>query len=105
MLETPEQRARRAIDAEPTAAGWLVQDSKDIDLTGGQSSPFDQHIKEPIVDALRTGPVGTRPVGVLRSEEGPSAGCASGTRIEVSQSRCVEFDPVWISPTCVHVEL
>ena len=36
MPETPEQRARREIDADLTAAGWLVQDLKHIDLTAGR---------------------------------------------------------------------
>jgi len=35
MAETPEQRARREIDADLVAAGWLVQDLADIDLTAG----------------------------------------------------------------------
>jgi type I restriction enzyme, R subunit len=34
--ETPEDRARRQIDADLTAAGWLVQDSDDIELTAGR---------------------------------------------------------------------
>ena len=33
MSEAPEQRARREIDADLTAAGWRVQDRGDIDLT------------------------------------------------------------------------
>jgi type I restriction enzyme R subunit len=36
MPETPEQKARREIDAELTAAGWLVQDREDLDLTAGR---------------------------------------------------------------------
>src|SRR5437763_16739116 len=36
MPETPEQRARREIDADLTAAGWLVQGSEDVDLTAGR---------------------------------------------------------------------
>src|SRR3989442_13673224 len=32
MPETPEQRARREIDADLTAAGWLVQGRPDLDL-------------------------------------------------------------------------
>ena len=31
--ETPEQKARRAIDADLTAAGWLVQDLSDQAVT------------------------------------------------------------------------
>jgi type I site-specific restriction endonuclease len=33
MPETPEQKARREIDADLTAAGWIVQDKDDLDLT------------------------------------------------------------------------
>lgn len=36
MSEAPEQRARRRIDANLTAAGWLVQDRAEIDLTAGR---------------------------------------------------------------------
>src|SRR5229473_6775533 len=36
MPETPEQKARREIDADLTAAGWLVQDRDDLDLTAGR---------------------------------------------------------------------
>lgn len=36
MPETPEQRARRAIDADLTAAGWLVQSRDELDLTAGR---------------------------------------------------------------------
>jgi type I restriction enzyme R subunit len=34
--ETPEDRARREIDADLTAAGWLVQDREALDLTAGR---------------------------------------------------------------------
>ncbi len=36
MPETPEQKARREIDADLTAAGWVVQDRNDLDLTAGR---------------------------------------------------------------------
>src|SRR5260370_11744596 len=36
MPETPEQRARREIDAKLSASGWLVQDRDDLDLTAGR---------------------------------------------------------------------
>lgn len=35
MAETPEQKARREIDAALEAAGWLIQDREDMDLTAG----------------------------------------------------------------------
>jgi len=36
MPETPEQKARREIDLDLAAAGWLVQNRDEIDLTGGR---------------------------------------------------------------------
>ena len=36
MPETPEQKARREIDTDLTAAGWLVQDRADVYLTAGR---------------------------------------------------------------------
>lgn len=36
MSETPEQRARRQIDANLTMAGWIVQDRDALDLTAGR---------------------------------------------------------------------
>ena len=35
MTDTPEQRARREIDTNLQAAGWLVQDRGEMDLTSG----------------------------------------------------------------------
>jgi type I restriction enzyme R subunit len=36
MPEGPEQRARREIDANLTAAGWIVQSTQELDLTAGR---------------------------------------------------------------------
>lgn len=36
MTDTPEQRARREIDASLEAAGWLVQDLDELDLSAGR---------------------------------------------------------------------
>jgi EcoEI R protein C-terminal len=36
VAETPEQKARREIDAKLIASGWLVQDRDDLDLTSGR---------------------------------------------------------------------
>ena len=35
MTDTPERKARRIIDANLEAAGWLVQSHDDLDLTAG----------------------------------------------------------------------
>jgi len=36
MSETPEQKARKIIDADLKAAGWIVQNREDLDLTAGR---------------------------------------------------------------------
>jgi type I restriction enzyme, R subunit len=36
MAETPEQRARREIDANLMEAGWIVQNRDELDLTAGR---------------------------------------------------------------------
>jgi hypothetical protein len=36
MAEAPEQKARREIDADLIAAGWLVQNRDELDLTAGR---------------------------------------------------------------------
>ena len=36
MDEKPEQKARRLIDDGLTAAGWIVQDRDELDLTTGK---------------------------------------------------------------------
>ena len=41
MPVTPEQEARREIDADLTAAGWLVQDRDEVDLHDGIADFFD----------------------------------------------------------------
>jgi len=35
MPETPEQKARREIDAKLVASGWMVQDKTAIDFNAG----------------------------------------------------------------------
>jgi hypothetical protein len=43
MPETPEQRARREIDANLTAAGWVVQDRDELDLKVGRGIAVNPH--------------------------------------------------------------
>jgi type I restriction enzyme, R subunit len=43
MPETPEQRARREIDANLTAAGWVVQDRDELDLNVGRGIAVNPH--------------------------------------------------------------
>ena len=44
MPETPEQKGRREIDTDLGAAGWMVQDLQQIDLTGGRGIAVPQAI-------------------------------------------------------------
>lgn len=52
MPETPEQRARRKIDADLTAAGWLVHDLKDKSLNCTDSLPPPDMLAAEIADDL-----------------------------------------------------
>jgi type I restriction enzyme R subunit len=36
MPETPEQKARKDIDAKLSASGWIVQNRDEMDLTAGR---------------------------------------------------------------------
>src|SRR6266576_101296 len=87
MPETPEQRARREIDADLTAAVWLVQDSKDIDLTAGRGIAvrefklksgfgFADYILS--VDRKALGAVEAKAEGTLTGVEAQSAKYAAG---------------------------
>jgi len=52
MPETPEQKARREIDADLVAAGWVVQDRDDLDLTAGRGIAVREfHMKAEFGDA------------------------------------------------------
>jgi type I site-specific restriction endonuclease len=45
MPESPEQKPRRAIDAGLTAAGWIVQDRDDLDLTAGRGIAVERETR------------------------------------------------------------
>jgi len=53
MPITPEDRTRESIDKLLTAAGWVVQDRKDTNLTAGRESA------EVRVNPRRTTPFGS----------------------------------------------
>jgi hypothetical protein len=36
MVETPQETTRRELDRDLTAAGWIVQDEEDPDLSAGR---------------------------------------------------------------------
>src|SRR2546423_15368092 len=87
MPETPEQKARREIDADLTAAGWLVQDSRDIDLTAGRGiavrefklkSGFGFADYLLYVDRKALGAVEAKAEGTLTGVEAQSAKYAAG---------------------------
>src|SRR5437867_12754894 len=87
MPETPEQKARREIDADLTAADWLVQDSKDIDLTAGRGiavrefklkSAFGFADYLLYLDRKALGAVEAKAEGTLTGVEAQSAKYAAG---------------------------
>jgi type I restriction enzyme R subunit len=87
MPETPEQRARREIDADLTAAGWLVQNLRDLDLTAGRGVAAREFKMKPgfgfadymlYVDRKALGAVEAKAEGTLTGVEAQSAKYAAG---------------------------
>jgi len=87
MSETPEEKARREIDAQLTAAGWLVQDRDNLDLTAGRGivvrnftmkSGFGFADYLLYLDRKAVGAVEAKAEGTLTGVEAQSAKYASG---------------------------
>ena len=87
MPETPEQKARREIDAELLAAGWLVQDREDIDLTAARGIAVREFRMKSgfgfadyllYVDRKAVGAVEAKAEGTLTGVEAQSAKYAAG---------------------------
>lgn|GEM_PF-1176359 len=85
-----EQQARILIDAQLAAAGWLVQDGKELNLLAGDGTAVRQaamapghgrtdyllYVDEQVVGVIEANPVGTPLSGL----EWKSAKCATGLR-------------------------
>jgi type I restriction enzyme R subunit len=87
MSETPEQRARREIDADLTAAGWIVQNREDLELTAGRGVAVRNFTMRPgfgfadyllYVDRKAAGAVEAKAEGTLTGVEAQSAKYAAG---------------------------
>jgi type I restriction enzyme, R subunit len=87
MSENPEQRARRNIDADLTAAGWLVQDRDDLDLTAGRGIAAREFAMKSgfgfadyllYLDRKAVGAVEAKAEGTLTGVEAQSAKYAAG---------------------------
>lgn len=87
MPETPEQKARREIDADLTAAGWLVQSRNEIDLTAARGIAIREFQMKPgfgfadyllYVDRKALGAVEAKAGGTLTGVEAQSAKYAAG---------------------------
>src|SRR6185437_14986077 len=87
MPDTPEQKARREIDAKLTASGWLVQDREDLDLTAGRGIAVREfRMKQGFgfadyllyVDRKALGAIEAKPDGTLTGVEAQSAKYAAG---------------------------
>src|SRR5262249_38206835 len=87
MSETPEQRARREIDADLTAAGWTLQNKEDLDLTAGRGIAVRNFTMKPgfgfadyllYLDRKAGGAVEAKPEGTLTGVEAQSAKYAAG---------------------------
>ncbi len=87
MSDTPEQRARRDIDANLEAAGWLVQDQEELDLSAGLGVAVREFPMKPgfgtadyllYVDRTIAGAVEAKAEGTLTGVEAQSAKYAAG---------------------------
>lgn len=87
MPETPEQKARREIDAKLIASGWLVQDREDLDLTAGRGIAVREFPMKSgfgfadyllYLDRKSLGAVEAKAEGTLTGVEAQSAKYASG---------------------------
>jgi type I restriction enzyme R subunit len=87
MTETPEQRARREIDADLAAADWLVQDRHDLDLTAGRGIAVREFPMKSgfgfadyllYLDRKAVGAVEAKAEGTLTGVEAQSAKYAAG---------------------------
>ncbi|KQZ02027.1 hypothetical protein ASD45_15040 [Pseudolabrys sp. Root1462] len=87
MAETPEQKARREIDADLAAAGWIVQDKDDIDLTAGRGIAVREFSLKSgygfadyllYVDRKVAGAIEAKAQGTLTGVEAQSAKYAAG---------------------------
>src|ERR1700724_2830618 len=87
MPETPEQKARREIDADMTAAGWIVQDREHLDLTAGRGIAVREFPMKAgfgfadyllYLDRKAVGAVEAKPEGTLTGVEAQSAKYAAG---------------------------
>ena len=87
MFETPEQRARREIDANLTAAGWIVQNRDELDLTAGRGVAVNNFSMKSgfgfadyllYLDRKAVGAVEAKAEGTLSGVEAQSAKYAAG---------------------------
>src|SRR2546430_2379298 len=87
MPETPEQRARRQIDTDLTAAGWLVQNSDELDITAGRGIAVREFQMKSgfgfadyllYLDRKAVGAIEAKPEGTLTGVEAQSAKYAAG---------------------------
>ena len=87
MPATPEQKARREIDAKLIASGWIAQDRADLDLTAGRGIAIREFPMRPgfgfadymlYLDRKALGAVEAKVTGSLTGVEAQSAKYAAG---------------------------
>ena len=87
MTDTPEQRARRAIDANLEDAGWLVQGLEELELTAGRGVAAREFPMKPgfgsadyvlYLDCQAVGAIEAKAEGTLTGVEAQTAKYAAG---------------------------
>ena len=89
MYETPEQKARHDIDADLTAAGWIIQSRDELDLTAGRGVAIREFPMKPgfgsadyvlYLDRKAVGAVEAKAEKTLTGVEEQAAKYAAGLR-------------------------
>jgi type I restriction enzyme R subunit len=87
MPPRPEDKARAEIDRLLAAAGWVIQDKDELDLTAGRGVAVREFVMKPgfgfadyllYVDRKAAGAVEAKPTGTLTGVEAQSAKYAAG---------------------------
>ena len=96
MTGTPEQNARRDIDANLKAAGWLVQDKEELNLSSGLGVAVREFPMKPgfgtadyllYIDRIIVGAIEAKAEGTLTGVEAQSAKYAEGVAEDLNVYR------------------
>jgi type I restriction enzyme R subunit len=103
MQETPEQKARKEIDAKLTSAGWCVQSREETDLSAGRGVVLREFPMKSgygfadyllYLDRRAAGAVEAKAEGTLTGVEAQSAMYSEGLCAKIGKRTRIEVAPV-----------